>query len=169
MLLFRQASKYIARLNWIIGPEIVELWWPPRGNFNTLSHGCIVTLYRYSTQPQNMDSCGTMAISSTSGQGRPKGAKNKATAELQELARTYTAAALAELGRLSVAAESETARVAACNSLLDRGYGKPNQALEVTHDGELTLQSAPVSAVNSFFAEAFGPGQGIHHPDTLPN
>lgn len=78
-----------------------------------------------------------MGKSSTSGQGRPKGAKNKATGELQDLARTYTADALKELGRLALKAESETARVAAINSLLDRGYGKPNQAIaveaEITH------------------------------------
>lgn len=70
-----------------------------------------------------------MAKSSTSGQGRPKGAKNKATQELQDLARVHTPAAIAELARLAVAAESETARVAAINSLLDRGHGKPSQSI----------------------------------------
>ena len=70
-----------------------------------------------------------MPRSSKSGQGRPKGSKNKATQELQELARVHTPAAIKELARLAVAAESETARVAAINSLLDRGHGKPSQSI----------------------------------------
>lgn len=78
-----------------------------------------------------------MAKSSTSGQGRPKGAKNKATQELQELAREHTPAAIAELARLAVGAESETARVAAINSLLDRGHGKPAQSLAIGQDPAL--------------------------------
>jgi len=110
-----------------------------------------------------------MAISSTSGQGRPKGAKNKATAELQDLARQYTQAAIIELARLSVGAESETARVAAINSLLDRGYGKPTQEATIVHEGELTVLSAPVSAVNSFFADALGYRESVPDPDALPN
>lgn len=110
-----------------------------------------------------------MARSSTSGQGRPKGAKNKATGELQDLARTYTEAAVKELARLSLHAESETARVAAINSLLDRGYGKPSQQVDVTHDGELTLQSSPVSALTSFFAETGTGFAGQSNPNLVPN
>jgi hypothetical protein len=43
------------------------------------------------------------------------------------LAQKYAPAAIEELGRLSTGAESEAARVAAANSLLDRAYGKPTQ------------------------------------------
>ncbi len=78
-----------------------------------------------------------MARSSTSGQGRPKGAKNKATAELQKLARTHTKAAMIELARLSIAAESEQARVAAIKEILDRGYGKPAQSVAIGQDESL--------------------------------
>lgn len=70
-----------------------------------------------------------MAKSSTSGQGRPKGATNKATRELKEIAQGYAPAALKELARLSVKAESEQARVAAIKELLDRAYGKAPQAV----------------------------------------
>jgi hypothetical protein len=62
--------------------------------------------------------------------GRPKGALNKATAQIKELAQEYAPAALAELARLAREAESEQARVAACNAILDRGYGKPSQAID---------------------------------------
>lgn len=65
------------------------------------------------------------------GAGRKVGAVTKATADVKALAGEYTEAALAELGRLATTAQSEAARVAACNSLLDRGHGKPAQAVEV--------------------------------------
>ena len=74
--------------------------------------------------------------------GRPTGAKNRATSEIQDLARQYTPAALKELVRLSTKAESEQARVAACREILDRAYGKPAQA-HTGPDGEpLTIPGA---------------------------
>lgn len=62
--------------------------------------------------------------------GRSAGQPNNVTVELKTLARIYTPAAVKELGRLSVSAESEQARVAAIKELLDRGYGKASQILE---------------------------------------
>ena len=88
-----------------------------------------------------------MAKSSTSGQGRPKGAKNKATGELQDLARTHTKAAMIELARLSVAAESEQARVAAIKEILDRGYGKPAQSIGLGQAEELEPLQAAIRPV----------------------
>jgi len=71
------------------------------------------------------------------GAGRPKGAKARATIEqkgtLEELARAHTATALMTLVTISTSGESEAARVSAANALLDRGYGKPRQAVE--HSG----------------------------------
>jgi hypothetical protein len=61
------------------------------------------------------------------GSGRPKGARNKVTAEVKALAQTYAPAAIKELARLSTGAESEAARVAASKEILDRAYGKPMQ------------------------------------------
>jgi hypothetical protein len=63
------------------------------------------------------------------GSGRPAGALNKATADIRALAQRYTDEAIKELARLATGAESETARVAA--KLLDRGYGKSTQAVDV--------------------------------------
>lgn len=62
--------------------------------------------------------------------GNP-GGRPKALAEVQELARQYVPAAIGELARLALKAKSETARIAACRELLDRGYGKSRQALEI--------------------------------------
>jgi hypothetical protein len=46
---------------------------------------------------------------------------------VQSLARAYTKLSIRTLGGIANAGESEAARVAACNSLLDRGWGKPAQ------------------------------------------
>jgi hypothetical protein len=52
--------------------------------------------------------------------GRPKG-----DGEIRELARQHTGAALATLVEVCQNGENESARVAAANALLDRGWGKP--------------------------------------------
>lgn len=70
--------------------------------------------------------------------GRKAGSVNKVTVakaegiDVKALAGQYTEMAIAELARLATNAASETARAAACNSLLDRGHGKAAQALEVS-------------------------------------
>ena len=56
--------------------------------------------------------------------GREKGTPNKATAEVRDLALEYGPAAVAELARLSTEAQSETARIQACNAIVERAYGK---------------------------------------------
>jgi hypothetical protein len=50
-------------------------------------------------------------------------ASRKATADIKSLARVYAPAAIRELARLSVDAQSETARVSAIDKILDRAYG----------------------------------------------
>lgn len=68
--------------------------------------------------------------------GRQRGTPNKATAEAKvalevlALAREHTPAALAALVHVATNGESEAARVAAAVAILDRGYGRPRQALE---------------------------------------
>ena len=63
------------------------------------------------------------------GSGRPRGSLNKTTFEqshrLSELAKTYTEDALMALVDVARNGRTDAARVAAPNSLLDRGYGKP--------------------------------------------
>lgn len=77
------------------------------------------------------------------GAGRRAGTPNKITQakaegiDVKALAGQYTEAALAELARLATNAQSEAARVSACNSLLDRGHGKAAQAIE--HTGKVTI------------------------------
>lgn len=70
------------------------------------------------------------------GAGRPKGSKDRATREqgatIAEMARAHTSTALMTLVKIARDGESEAARVSAANAILDRGFGKPPQALEHT-------------------------------------
>lgn len=67
------------------------------------------------------------------GAGRPKGAINKATADVKALAQNHGETAILTLAEIATDPEQPSAaRVTAANSLLDRGYGKPTQAMELT-------------------------------------
>lgn len=68
------------------------------------------------------------------GAGRPKGSKNRVPGHVRELARQYTEQAVEELAKLARSARSESARVMAINSLLDRAWGKAPQPID--GDGE---------------------------------
>jgi hypothetical protein len=67
--------------------------------------------------------------------GNP-GGRPKVLGELQELARRHAPEVIEELARLAVKGRSETARIAAGRELLDRGFGRARQSLEVSHPGE---------------------------------
>ena len=73
------------------------------------------------------------------GAGRPRGAHNKVTIELGAAAREHTATALGTLLEICKKGQSEAARVAAATALLDRGFGRPRQALDVSSDGTVVL------------------------------
>ena len=70
------------------------------------------------------------------GAGRPKGALASATIEqkgtLADLARSHTTTAINVLVAVAKSSDSDSARVSAASAILDRGYGKPAQALEHT-------------------------------------
>jgi hypothetical protein len=59
------------------------------------------------------------------GQSGNPGGRPKADGEIRELARQHTVMALRTLREIAEHGENESARVAAANSLLDRGWGKP--------------------------------------------
>lgn len=61
--------------------------------------------------------------------GRQKGSVNKATADVKAAASVYSQAAVDTLAQIMRTGESEAARVAAANSILDRAHGKPKQAV----------------------------------------
>lgn len=73
-----------------------------------------------------------LANLTNAGKGRPAGVPNKATAEVKAAAAVYTAEAVDTLARIMRDPEMPPqARVAACRELLDRGHGKPTQALDL--------------------------------------
>ena len=74
------------------------------------------------------------------GQSGNPGGRPKALGELQELARQHAPAVIVELARLALKAKNETARIAAIRELLDRGYGRPRQAMEVSIPADNPLQ-----------------------------
>ena len=51
-----------------------------------------------------------------------------------EIARAYTADAIAALAKIATDGESEAAIVSACSALLDRGWGKPTQPISGDDD-----------------------------------
>jgi hypothetical protein len=84
-----------------------------------------------------------MARSSTSGQGRPKGALNRSTLEVREAARAYTAEAIETLASIMRHGTSEAVQILAAKELLDRGYGRP--ALAASEPEATLIEARPVS------------------------
>jgi len=66
------------------------------------------------------------------GAGRKPGAVSKAKRELAEMAKEHAAMALQVLVNVAQSGESDAARVSAATAILDRGYGKPFQAMQIT-------------------------------------
>ena len=74
-----------------------------------------------------------MAVGRKTG-GRQKGSLNKATAEIKEVARQYGTEAVEKLAELMRCDDNPQVQRAAAEALLDRGYGKPSQAVEASVD-----------------------------------
>ena len=71
---------------------------------------------------------------------KPEFQMPKTVTEIRSLARSYTRSALRVLvGVMGCKDATPAARVAAANAILDRGWGRPTQALEGTRDGAVEL------------------------------
>lgn len=85
------------------------------------------------------------------GAGRKPGGANRATIEmgrtLSEMARELAPDALQVLAHIMRSGKTETARLAAANALLDRGYGRPFQAEAPPPEGADAKPVAPVFEV----------------------
>src|ERR1700677_4090374 len=87
-----------------------------------------------------------MAKGIKTGGGSRAGIPNKATAEIQEIARKYAPDAIKEMHRILTTSESDAARVAAGNVILDRAYGKARQPVD--HGWDLTkLTDEQIAAI----------------------
>ena len=71
--------------------------------------------------------------------GRQRGTPNKATAKIREHAQQYTVEALEGLAQIARTSESDAAKVAAWKAILDRGHGRPAQAVQVGADSDTAL------------------------------
>jgi hypothetical protein len=70
----------------------------------------------------------------------PEADMPKTLVEIRSLARSHTRTAInALVGVMRSRKATHAARVSAANALLDRGWGKPPQALENGEDGALEL------------------------------
>lgn len=107
--------------------------------------------------------------------GRKPGSRNKATkaeigratgaeiGNLSDLAKRHTADAIDALVRICTKGLSEAAVVSAAVALLDRGYGRPVQALE--HAGELKVTTADARGKLAHILN-LGPAAGAATEDT---
>jgi hypothetical protein len=74
------------------------------------------------------------------GKGRPKGARNKITSDIKEIAQSYGEEAVENLVEIMRdRGAPPAARVAATKEILDRGYGKSIQTTDLkSSDGSMT-------------------------------
>jgi hypothetical protein len=78
--------------------------------------------------------------------GRQAGSLNKATVDVKEAAQAFTADAINTLASIMKANEQPAAaRVAAASALLDRGYGKPKQSLDVAATVQARVSGDPLT------------------------
>lgn len=98
------------------------------------------------------------------GAGRKPLVPDRATREqkgtLEAAARVHTEAMLGVLVAVALTGESDSARVSAANAILDRGYGKPRQGIELAGEGgnpieiDVTVTTADrARALASFIAK----------------
>lgn len=83
------------------------------------------------------------------GSGRPKGARNKVTAEIRELAQPYAPEAITTLTRIMRRGESDAARVAAAKEILDRAFGKAAQTVHSTGESVRYVIEVPAVAATA--------------------
>ena len=79
------------------------------------------------------------AVQGNRGKGRKKGVPNKATADLKAIAQVHGPDAIRTLAEIMGNKSSpEASRIAAAKELIDRGYGRAVQAIDVNNpDGSL--------------------------------
>ena len=90
--------------------------------------------------PENRSVTERKKLKFRKGQSGNPGGRPKVLGDVQELARQHAPTVIVELARLALRAKSETARIAAIRELLDRGYGRPRQAMEVSIAADNPLQ-----------------------------
>lgn len=103
--------------------------------------------------------------------GRKRGVPNKAGRELREVAQEYTPTAMKTLADICEKGESEAARVAAANALLDRGHGKPTNLVvaDVTQRPGQPIHTEPISATVAWIESVLKDHKSIPPSSKKPN
>ncbi|MFC7399577.1 hypothetical protein ACFQU1_20400 [Chelatococcus sp. GCM10030263] len=93
-------------------------------------------------------------------------AQDATVADVEALARTFTAVAVRALAEIALNGEKEAARVAAANALLDRGHGKPASAVPGGADGKKQKRqeaAKQAAASGGKFAPRSGPRLAVNN------
>lgn len=85
--------------------------------------------------------------------GRTAGTPNKVTADIKALAQEHGENAILQLATILTTSENHSARIAAAKELLDRGYGKAKQAVELTGEDGGPIQTVTEFVLAPFVAE----------------
>lgn len=93
------------------------------------------------------------------GAGRKPGVVSAAKRELQSMAKDHAERALQVLAEVMESAESDAARVAAANAILDRGYGKPVTMTANVTDHLDALDDDSLAAALAAVRAAIGAGE----------
>jgi hypothetical protein len=78
------------------------------------------------------------------GAGRKKGVPNKVTRDVKALAQNYAPEAFEALKLIATSGMSEAARVAAIKEILDRAYGKSQQAVVGDPDNPIHVKHSRI-------------------------
>jgi Family of unknown function (DUF5681) len=95
--------------------------------------------------PENKKRSGNATSFKKGVSGNP-GGRPKTIGEVQELARQHTPLAIQTLASIAAGGKNETARVAAADKLLERGWGKAAQPIGDGEGGQLVVQVVRISA-----------------------
>ena len=81
------------------------------------------------------------------GAGRKPGAVNQVTKDIREMAREHAVDAIKTLAEIMYTADKVSDRKDAANSLLDRGFGRPGQHIELDADVKQDVLVTAISLV----------------------
>lgn len=103
------------------------------------------------------------------GAGRPAGKPNRDTAAsraaLADLVAGHVETAIATLAQIAKAGESESARVSAATAILDRAYGRPGQAVEITDTTPVMPSEIVIRAAHPISEKAEAEIDAARRPD----
>lgn len=99
------------------------------------------------------------------GAGRPVGAVSAAKRRLAMLAQEHAETAVQALADIAAHGESEAARVSAATAILDRAYGRPGQAVEITDTTPVMPTEIVIRAAHPISSEAEAEIDAARRPD----